>query len=1016
METIDTLLYGFIYFKFVLFFFDFAVGTVLGMSIMKLYHYITSIVLLAATVYGELPECAEDLITYSYTECDSENGRWRVAVPRTNECKLSNPPAPIRGKDCTFSCGKGEYLDLDTQSCKRCPPGTYSLGSGKRFNSWDKLEDGFMLSSSSVSFAEYGYYSKVNNCSSSTWKLHKDYISSNDDDCTSSLSYSVDVKSKGSVMFTYQYADRDVIFHFYVQNGECQTLHGGGRNVFLNTTGTDWRTYTTKLDVGTNVLYWKTTGILLNNRKKVSPVLIKDIEITGISYTTQCHKCLEGYYSDKEASSWCSACPENTFSSLGAKECTECDITQYYAPPTSPSCLKKPPCTEKDYFETHTPCDDKKKTKVMYKWMSPKICSEKDPASVSLPESGVDKDCLPCNPGFYPKKDSGKCLPCSESMYSDGKQECKQCPASTAPDYGFRYVSWDELPASMNVSCLSAKLGGCVNKQGWHPSGSMIESSPGQLSTVYLVLMMHVKGFRAVKKRSDGSQEFGVLTFAFELSCTRDCVLYLMQEVHGVGTSVIHKWHGKQAKQTFSHDISTNSTMVFSWAFQKTSSTIETDQIVVASDKAQIYLVNITNVIDSPADKCTPCVGGLNKDGCVSCPIGHFFDKPTKKCELCPIGTYISSESSDEKCRDCPVGTTNNSDSTACQSDCEFSIEKRKYDFTALSNPQAAFTPPSFTSSGRKYIHSFNFSLCGNDGYGNADCIDNASLASSNFPNMESTNRLTGMVCRSTKLSSPGHDSQQVFVFSQPQIISSHIKKIYQLDKNATTEESLFFPSNDKQELDDIVYVFFSTEHNGECPDGMTTTVHLRCDPTKEGNVIEMPAKYPDGTGDGCNFHFLWRSVEACPLCIEEDYNAIRGSCEDGIITTRYIWKMYPKNCKGGVHLPDYTKEGCLDLKLYVEIGVLGGVILLFIMFVTLCCVWKKSKKLEYKYQKLVSSASKNGGELPAAETCAISESESEEGEPTDDVIFQKKRARILGQNKTNNYESVSLKPMSHNV
>lgn len=46
-----------------------------------------------------------------------------------------------------FTCSSGQFLDLnDNQECRPCPAGTYSLGGGVRFDDWDKLPDGFSVS------------------------------------------------------------------------------------------------------------------------------------------------------------------------------------------------------------------------------------------------------------------------------------------------------------------------------------------------------------------------------------------------------------------------------------------------------------------------------------------------------------------------------------------------------------------------------------------------------------------------------------------------------------------------------------------------------------------------------------------------------------------------------------------------------------------------------------------------------------------------------------------------------
>ncbi len=51
---------------------------------------------------------------------------------------------------------------------------------------------------------------------SSTWIPKGDYIASNTDECTSTLSYAVSLKKPGSVSFQYFYPDNRMFFEFYV--------------------------------------------------------------------------------------------------------------------------------------------------------------------------------------------------------------------------------------------------------------------------------------------------------------------------------------------------------------------------------------------------------------------------------------------------------------------------------------------------------------------------------------------------------------------------------------------------------------------------------------------------------------------------------------------------------------------------------------------------------------------------------------------------------------------------------
>lgn len=44
--------------------------------------------------------CFQDQLTYEFTECDSAEGRWRVAVPKDpNSCEASE--VPVRQKECS---------------------------------------------------------------------------------------------------------------------------------------------------------------------------------------------------------------------------------------------------------------------------------------------------------------------------------------------------------------------------------------------------------------------------------------------------------------------------------------------------------------------------------------------------------------------------------------------------------------------------------------------------------------------------------------------------------------------------------------------------------------------------------------------------------------------------------------------------------------------------------------------------------------------------------------------------
>lgn len=53
---------------------------------------------------------------------------------------------------------------------------------------------------------------------SSSWTSKGDYIASNTDECSSTLSYAVSLKKPGYVSFQYLYPDNSIFFEFYVSS------------------------------------------------------------------------------------------------------------------------------------------------------------------------------------------------------------------------------------------------------------------------------------------------------------------------------------------------------------------------------------------------------------------------------------------------------------------------------------------------------------------------------------------------------------------------------------------------------------------------------------------------------------------------------------------------------------------------------------------------------------------------------------------------------------------------------
>ncbi|KAG8577057.1 hypothetical protein GDO81_010050 [Engystomops pustulosus] len=523
--------------------------------------------LVLGTALSHLPACNEGDFHYEYTECDSTGSRWRVAVPNL-EKQCVGLPDPVKGKDCTFSCDSGQFLDIKTQSCTECAAGTYSLGTGIKFDEWDEMPSGFSNVATFMETTADFSGNRPDSCDNSSWIPRGNYIESNRDDCTVSLIYAVHLKKAGSVSFDYQYVDNNMFFEFFIQNDQCQETSSASEKWVKLSENSEWMHHSVALKSGTNILYWRTTGILLGS-KVVKPVLIKNITIEGVAYTSECFPCKPGTYSDTPGSSFCKICPRNTYSDKGARECNKCKQDTQYSDEGASKCLDRPPCSNKDTFQIHTPCDNEGKTQVIYKWIEPKICREDMPDAMKLPASGTKEDCPPCNPGFY-SNGTSTCSPCPFGTFSDGMQECKPCAAGTEPILGFEYKWWNVLPANMKTSCFNVGNSKCDGMNGWEVAGDHVQSGAGGSDNDYLLLNLHIPGFKPPTSGANVA-EMGRITFVFETICSADCVLYFMVDVNRKTTSVVESWGGNREKQSYTHIIAKNATYMFTWAFQRTN-------------------------------------------------------------------------------------------------------------------------------------------------------------------------------------------------------------------------------------------------------------------------------------------------------------------------------------------------------------------------------------------------------------------------------------------------------------
>ncbi|MCJ8733179.1 hypothetical protein PDJAM_G00220150 [Pangasius djambal] len=961
-----------------------------------------------------LPQCAEGDYYFEYTECDSSGSRWRVAIPqRPGECK--GLPDPVQGTDCTFSCGAGEFLEMSSQECTQCAAGSFSLGSGIRFDEWDDIPPGF--SSLVTSLDNTPNRHEGPSCNGSSWLPRGSYVESNRDECSVSLVYAVHLKKPGSVSFDYQCVDNNIFFEFFIQNDQCQEMDKTSDRKWMKLTNNgEWAKHMVSLKSGTNVLYWRTTGVTVG-AKVVKPVLLKNIHIEGVAYMSECLPCKPGTFSNTPGSSSCKPCPRNTYSGRGASSCTPCDTNTHYALEGSAECKPRPACSEKDYFQIHSVCDKEGKTQVMYKWIEPKICLEDAPDAVTLPPSGKREPCPPCNPGFY-NNNTATCSPCPQGTYSEGLKECQPCPAGTEPALGYEYKWWNILPSGMKSSCFNVANTKCDGMNGWEVAGDHIRSGAGGSDNDYLILNLKVPGFRLPTSVSGTSgTEFGRITFVFETICSADCQLYFMMDTDRRSTNVVESWEGSKEKQSYTHIMTKNASVSYTWAFQRTNQAKDGRQYV--NDMAKIYSITVTNALDGVAWACRACAIESQQPGsaCVPCPAGYYIDEETNQCQECPPNTFLSGHHiyGQEACQPCGPGGHSNKEHSLCYSDCSFTHTELnrtlQYDFSPLGSTGSVMNGPSFTSKGTKYYHLFNISLCGTQGHRPAICTDNVTDLSDKDSHSGEANYVETFICQSTIIPSDGRGFRTALASQSISLADTFLGATVEKSLNGVNARPELFAASSKR-VPDVKFFYRSPQTTSSCQNGRNTVLTLRCNPEKSSKgEISAPRECPAGTCDGCTFYFLWESSSACPHCTEEDYHQIEGACKGGVQDTVYVWTE-PRLCTGGVSLPAKRNKPCEMIDFWLKVGAVVGAFSAALLIALTCHFWKKNKKLEYKYSKLVMSANKEC-ELPGADSCAIMEGEGEEVE--DDVVYTKpsllgKLKAIATKGNEQSSEAVQLK------
>uniref|UniRef100_A0A3Q2V951 Endosome-lysosome associated apoptosis and autophagy regulator family member 2a n=2 Tax=Haplochromis burtoni TaxID=8153 RepID=A0A3Q2V951_HAPBU len=491
-----------------------------------------------------------------------------------------------------------------------------------------------------------------------------------------------------------------------------------------------------------------------------------------------------------------------------------------------------------------------------------------------------------------------------------------------------------------------------------------------------------------------------------------------MMDVNRKSTKIVESWEKNKTRQTYTHIMTKNASVSYTWAFQRTNQASDVRQYV--KDVARIYSITVSNAVDGVSSSCRVCALGAqpSSSACVPCPPGHYIDASTSQCTECPPNTYLMPHAAPgpDACKSCGPSSKSDKEHSLCYSDCHFTYTEGNatltFDFSSLGPVGSLMNGPSFTSKGTKYFHHFNISICGGKGQ-LAVCTDNVTDLSitDSQREKEGPNAITTFICQSTIIPASGRGFHTALSSQSINLADTFVGATVDNNLEGISVTPDLFPKTSKK-VPDVNFYYRSLETTSSCESGRSVVVTLRCNPDKSTTgELSVPSQCPAGTCDGCTFQFLWESSGACPTCTERDYHQIEGVCKGGNQDLLYVWNE-PKLCMGGVPLPAKKTQTCEGIEFWIQLGAGLGAFTAVLLVSLTCYFWKKNKRLEYKYSRLVMSANKEC-EMPVADSCAVMEGENE-ADMEDEVVYTKpsllgKLKAIASKRNGDNYENVQL-------
>ncbi|KAK3261340.1 hypothetical protein CYMTET_29749 [Cymbomonas tetramitiformis] len=624
-----------------------------------------------------------------------------------------------------------------------------------------------------------------------------------------------------------------------------------------------------------------------------------------------CLPCPAGFASE-EGSSECTPCPVDHFRNASMATCDPCPSGTYSLNLPRSECTPRPACDlglhANSFYGPCQPSDNMDGTRMRYyEWLQPKICANTSALPEPLPEA-----CPPCSAGtFRPSQQAmqeggAMCEPCPEGTISTEGNACEECPAGTIAPHKMIYEDFsrydDVLPEDLSTGC-----NGDCGSAGWRINNKELDSGVGHGRYVDVWLQMNVTLAMAGGVRFN----YGVSSPAHD--ATRSFLFFIDDTIK------LGSWHDSDAViRNVSHRTSdvyelSKGPHVLTWVYKKSGAVQTPDQLEGVSDQAMIYRVQVSGTTSGGAMECAMVPPGYmarsSRSSYEMCPSGTYSFGNTSVCLPCPANTYGASPGagSEESCTPCGQGTSSKAGSKECSigdvddkaSFCTFALPKS--DAAATGAADAAATTPATHYSLRplEALHPMkmfgpvhdNASVAGEDPTGHRYWVNVCSRNHSNATCDDAYgNPVQSYICQESMQLSSRTDRRIGVALGDTVSIQSiegmgperGFQMVY-LGKPCVSSERKTI----------LTFVCSPDSGIGE-PEAWTEE--------NKAVVFDSNATFPWMSEEGrtalpveaghCEYDLVWYSLFACPLCTEDNFEAVQvEGCQDNK-RVMHRWKV----------------------------------------------------------------------------------------------------------------------------